>query len=29
VISSEKEYKVPDFVKHHASIQELTHVFDD
>jgi predicted metal-dependent peptidase len=29
VISSEKEYSVPDFVKHHASIQELTHVFDD
>ena len=29
VISSEKEYTVPKFVKHHASIQQLTHVFDD
>ena len=29
IISSEKEYSVPQFVKHHASIQELTHVFDD
>lgn len=29
VISSEKEYTVPNFVKHHASIQQLTHVFDD
>jgi hypothetical protein len=29
VISSENEYTVPKFVKHHASIQELTHVFDD
>lgn len=29
VISSQQEYNVPSFVKHHASIQELTHVFDD
>lgn len=29
IISSEKEYSVPQFVKHHASIQELTHVWDD
>jgi len=29
VISSEQEYKVPQFVKHHASIQQLTHVFED
>jgi len=29
VISSEKEYTVPNFVKHHASIQQLTHIFDD
>jgi hypothetical protein len=29
VISSEKNYTVPKFVKHHASIQQLTHVFDD
>lgn len=29
VISSQQEYTVPSFVKHHASIQELTHVFDD
>lgn len=29
VISSEKEYTVPKFVKHHASIQQLTHIFDD
>ena len=29
VISSEKEYTVPKFVRHHASIQQLTHVFDD
>lgn len=29
VISSEKEYSVPQFVKHHASIQELTHVWDE
>ena len=29
IISSEKEYSVPQFVRHHASIQELTHVWDD
>lgn len=29
VISSEKNYTVPKFVRHHASIQQLTHVFDD
>lgn len=31
IISSEEEYKnrIPKFVKHHASIQELTHVWDD
>lgn len=30
IISSEKEYKnrIPSFVKKHASIQELTHIFD-
>ena len=30
IISSEKEYKnrIPKFVKKHASIQELTHIFD-
>jgi predicted metal-dependent peptidase len=29
VISSEEKYSLPNFIKHHASIQELTKVFDD
>lgn len=29
VISSEEKYSLPNFIKHHASIQELTKVWDD
>ena len=28
IISSEEKYRVPSFVKHHATIQALTHCFD-